>query len=305
MENLNLNPVSLEEKKEPTAICDIIEAFRENNEDVRVLREFAILKNIIRKEECEKIIKSVEKMGMKPLVTSYPLRRTKRIIIDSKELAEVVWGRVKNYIPFKEVRDEFGDIWHLTGINERFRFCSYGNGDNFKAHCDGYWQPSYRKRSFATFMIYLNDVDDNMGGSTRFLDYGLYMRPRAGNGILFLTDDLLHDGEVLTNTDNDMAVKYIMRTDIMYECKKFRHSDMRKKIYDMRELAYRYQDEGREGEAIKVWENIINLEAELKNINNKKLVTPKESTEITSVEISESIVNNIIDNVIDEIEKSN
>jgi len=259
-----------EKVEEPTATCELLSAFQERDaSEISTLKDLAVMRKVLSEEECEKVIHSVERMGMKPLRSQFPLRKTRRIVIDSGELAEAVWKRVEPHIPFREVRDDFGDIWHLSGLNERFRFCSYGKGDDFKAHCDGYWQSSYRRRSFATLMIYLNNVDDEIGGSTRFLGYGMYVRPRAGNAVVFLTDDLLHDGEEIRNVDDNVykAEKYIMRTDVMYECKKFRNSDIRKRIYEMREEAYRCQEEGKDTRAVELWEQIINLEHQLKTMN--------------------------------------
>jgi hypothetical protein len=284
------------ETKELTTTDELVAAFEEKNENIRVLRNFAVMKSVLSKTECIKVIQSIEKMGMKPLTSQFPLRKTRRIVIDSADLAEAVWKRVEASIPFREVRDDYGDIWHLCGLNDRFRFCSYGKGDNFRAHCDGFWQESYRCRSFATLMIYLNDVEDNIGGSTRFLGYGLYVRPRAGNAIVFLTDDLLHDGEEIRNVDDNVfkAEKYIMRTDVMFECKKFRNSDMRKKIYEMRQEAYQCQDEGRDTKAVELWEQIIELEHELRELNTKARedgvenhanVTRSETTEVTEEQV--------------------
>lgn len=262
----------------PTPTCELISAFDGSNDNTKVLNDFSMIRSLISPDECTKIVKSIEAMGMKPLTSQFPLRRTNRIVIDSVELAEAVWKRVEPHIPLREVRDEYGDIWRICGLNKRFRFCSYGKGDHFKAHCDGFWQASYRKRSFATLMIYLNDVDDNIGGSTRFLDYGLYVRPRAGNAVIFLTDDLLHDGEEIRNVDDNVfkAEKYIMRTDVMYECKKFRNSDMRKKIYELRQEAHDHQERGDDTKAVELWEIIINMEDELKRCKNQDVRSGRE-----------------------------
>ena len=82
---------------------------------------------------------------------------------------------------------------------------------------------------------------------------------------------LLHDSEEIRNVDDNVfkADKYIMRTDVMFECKKFRNSDLRKKIYDMRQTAFQCQDEGRDTKAVELWEQIIVLEQELKELNSK------------------------------------
>lgn len=258
--------------EEKSVTEQLISIFKDENKDTQLLKDFVILKNLLSKEECERSIDVIEKMGMKPLNRpnlKYPLNKTRKMTLYSPELAESIWKRLEKYIPFKEIRDECGDIWHISGIGDKFRFFSYGNKEGFKAHMDGYSQPSFRQKSFASLIIYLNDVDDEKGGSTRFIDYGMYIRPRAGNAIAYLSENLLHDGEVVKNEEGNiyLAEKYIIRAEIMFECKKYKNSEMKKKIYDLKIQANQYQEEGKDELVIELWENIVNLEKELKNLS--------------------------------------
>lgn len=74
----------------------------------------------------------------------------------------------------------------------------YGPGDEYRPHAD-YYHPDddgahvglgQGGQRIATFLVYLNDVDD--GGSTDFPDAGLSVPPRPGTGLLFF--NCLPDG---------------------------------------------------------------------------------------------------------------
>jgi hypothetical protein len=263
---------SIIEKENKSSVCEILTAFQgETSKDVCVFNHIAIIQSLLNQDECRKIIESLEKMGMRPLLSPYPLRKTSRIVIDSPELAQNVWKKVEPYIPVREIRDDFGDLWKICGINESFRFFSYGVGDFSKPHYDGFVQPSYRIKSFATLLLYLNDVDEQKGGSTKFTESGLKIRPKLGNALFFITENVLHESEEIKGEKNGkfQAEKYVMCMAVMYECKKFRNSDLRKKIYDLRQKAFSYQEEGKDTKAVEVWEKIIQIERELVNSQNQ------------------------------------
>ena len=59
-------------------------------------------------------------------------RYSDRCIIDSKHVVDVVWNRLKSYVP----KELFPDNKAL-GLNERLRFLRYDKGMYFKPHCDG------------------------------------------------------------------------------------------------------------------------------------------------------------------------
>jgi predicted 2-oxoglutarate/Fe(II)-dependent dioxygenase YbiX len=102
------------------------------------------------------------------------------------------------------------------GLNERLRFYRYDEGQKFDWHRDGYYESPSGKRSFLTFMIYLNDGSD--GGETLFTKLGglylseddLSVKPRRGMALLF-DHRILHTGSTVTR-----GRKYVLRTDVMY-----------------------------------------------------------------------------------------
>ncbi|MBY0457399.1 MAG: 2OG-Fe(II) oxygenase, partial [Gemmataceae bacterium] len=104
-----------------------------------------------------------------------------------------------------------------TGLNERFRFYRYDEGQTFRPHYDGHFARN-DERSQLTFMIYLSG--DCEGGETviYFSDDGLSqpdgaqvrVKPEAGKALVFF-HYLLHEGAPVTG-----GRKYVLRTDVMY-----------------------------------------------------------------------------------------
>ena len=109
--------------------------------------------------------------------------------------------------------EEDGANWRLAGLNSRFRFCRYRDGQAFTRHRDGAWSQAPDERSWLTVMLYLNDGDEFAGGGTRFYDGDAVtdvVAPREGQAIVF-DHRSWHDGEPVRD-----GVKYVMRTDVMY-----------------------------------------------------------------------------------------
>ncbi|KAK5580657.1 hypothetical protein RB653_000680 [Dictyostelium firmibasis] len=139
-------------------------------------------------------------------------------------------------------------IWKPVGLNPKFRMCKYYKGGLFKKHYDGSYVLGSTKRSLYTFMFYLNQ--DYSGGATNFLDDQslknlssvLHFKDtntgtgndleiddssnvdlqslkvvdvvgplKTGNLVVF-PQDLFHEGSPVLD-----GVKYIMRTDVMFE----------------------------------------------------------------------------------------
>lgn len=114
---------------------------------------------------------------------------------------------------------EFYDtLWLLKGLNERFRFYRYTQGQTFKVHFDGAFERTKHEKSFLTLIFYLND--EFKGGETTFFHYRgsldnsplrYQCTPKQGNALIF-DHKQLHEGSEVTE-----GVKYVLRTDVMYE----------------------------------------------------------------------------------------
>lgn len=126
------------------------------------------LNAVLTPEECQAFIARAEQHGFeKAMVSSrhgavinLNVRNNDRVILDDPELAEQIWQRVKHLLPVMQQGRE------IRGLNERFRFYRYTEGQVFRWHCDGYFERENGEQSVLTFLIYLND--DYLGGETYF-----------------------------------------------------------------------------------------------------------------------------------------
>jgi len=162
---------------------------------------------VLTRDECRQTIAAAEAKGFEGMGPRYPggYRNNDRALLDDKALAARLFDRLRPHLPA-----EYGD-WRLEGLNSRFRFCRYREGQQFTKHRDGAWAPSADERSWLTVMLYLNDAGEFVGGATRFFDDAPEsIAPREGQAIVF-DHRQWHDGEAVTK-----GVKYVMRTDVMY-----------------------------------------------------------------------------------------
>ncbi|MDP3273793.1 MAG: 2OG-Fe(II) oxygenase [Deltaproteobacteria bacterium] len=163
------------------------------------------------RETCESFITRFESQGFEraPITTaSGPVmndrvRNNERLMFDDPAMAQSLFERVKSALP------EHIDAWKVCGLNERFRVYRYDVGQRFRPHFDGCFMREYdREESALTLMVYLNDGFE--GGETAFLDYGVVVKPKQGNVLVFF-HPILHEGRSVLS-----GRKYVLRTDVMY-----------------------------------------------------------------------------------------
>ncbi|MFW2034665.1 2OG-Fe(II) oxygenase [Acinetobacter junii] len=105
--------------------------------------------------------------------------------------------------------------WTLSGLNERFRFYRYENGETFKPHWDGIYEVNDWHSSKLTLLIYLSE--DFTGGETIFYrDSGMLkpcketqivnIQPKLGQILLFEHQQVHEGAPVLSGQ------KYVLRT---------------------------------------------------------------------------------------------
>ncbi len=172
-----------------------------------------IVPNFFTPEECKGFIDMAEKEGFQESlirtkdgeVMNKDIRDNDRVIWDNRQVADQLWSMVKEYMPYDI------DGFEPIGLNERFRFYRYKDGQQFKPHVDGPYKISETEKSKITLLIYLND--DFEGGETTLVLEGEEIIPKAGSMFLF-EHKIMHCGRPVTK-----GVKYVMRTDVMYKLK--------------------------------------------------------------------------------------
>lgn len=170
--------------------------------------------DVLTPEECREFIYMTEKHGYdsapittrKGFVHAPEIRNNVRVMLDDHDRANWLYEKVKEHLP-----EEYGG--EMIGLNERFRFYRYDEGQYFKWHFDGPYTRNKNERSKLTLMIYLNS--DCEGGVTEFdgLDEEGKIKPVAGRMLIF-THHMLHQGAPLVS-----GRKYVLRTDVMYRDK--------------------------------------------------------------------------------------
>lgn len=191
------------------------------------------LLDVFTTQECNNFIKETENLGyLEDAAVSLPrsVRHNDNITWVVDDLThDIIWNRCKDLM--YDNKDIFYGKKPL-GINKRFRFYKYSEGDFFKLHTDGSWPGSrvvnqelitnfYTDRySQMTFLILLNE--DFEGGETQFLvnnndkEELVNIRTPKG-GVLCFPHGLhplhcLHSSSTITS-----GIKYIIRTDVLFE----------------------------------------------------------------------------------------
>jgi len=170
-----------------------------------------IVENFLTQEECKGFIEFSEKQGYNESlirtqggeVMNKEIRDNDRVIWDNIQFAEQLWELVKDMLPANV------DGYEPNGLNERFRFYRYKDGQQFKPHVDGPYRKSDTEKSKITLLLYLNE--DFVGGNTTLVLEGQEIEPKEG--MLFLFEHkIMHCGRPVTE-----GTKYVLRTDVMYK----------------------------------------------------------------------------------------
>lgn len=170
-----------------------------------------VVHDFLSASECTEFIQMAEGIGFgdAPITTSQgpvmrkDVRNNSRVMKDDFEIAERLWQRAEPWVVSPWRGRE------AVGLNERFRFYRYEQGQLFAPHYDGAFERENGERSEFTFLIYLNQ--DFVGGETRFYNPGVYnILPRTGSLLLFYHPQL-HEGVMI-----ESGIKYVLRSDVMY-----------------------------------------------------------------------------------------
>lgn len=172
-----------------------------------------IVENFFTEEECKGFISFSEQQGYGEAmiraregeVVNKSVRDNDRVIWDNQTFANQLWELVKDIVP-SDI-----DGCEPIGLNERFRFYRYKDGQQFKPHVDAPFKRSETELSKLTLLIYLNE--DFEGGETTLILENKNIVPKEG--MLFLFEQkIMHCGRPVTS-----GTKYVLRTDVMYRVK--------------------------------------------------------------------------------------
>lgn len=193
------------------------------------------LTGVLTVAECERLIILTESLGYVPdAAVSLPrsVRHNDSLAwVVNDETTDLIWGRCGAFVN-RNNHLFYGS--KALGLNNRFRFYRYGEGDYFSPHTDGAW-PGSRvvnrhlvhnafddRWSQLTLLLFLND--DFEGGSTEFqvrrqsdnaMKTVAVRTPRGG--VLCFPHGThpmhcLHSSRPVTT-----GVKYIIRSDVLFE----------------------------------------------------------------------------------------
>ncbi len=190
------------------------------------------LLNVLSPDDCQRIVELSEKMGYLPdAAVSLPrsVRHNDNVTwVADTSTVELLWNRCLD--AFMGLQN-FGLDKRPLGLNARFRFYRYKEGDYFKPHMDGAWFGSAVENdqlitdafgdrySQFSFVLFLSEGFG--GGRTEF-----YVNKNTNNIVRVATPiggavcfphgnhpmHCLHSSETITH-----GVKYIIRTDVLYE----------------------------------------------------------------------------------------
>ena len=196
-----------------------------------------LVRNLFSEDECQVLIQESEKVLGYELVAGFTqYRHCYRVKFEDPQLLDWIWKRCEGFIPEyhtywgsgryyssdEEEYEPFTGTWIPYSLQNYPRMCKYTSSDHhFAQHFDYSVMEGKKKRSFLTFMLYLNSQGKEFtGGNTNFLTLDgktitHSVEPEAGLGIFFLQDEtheLLHEGAKLTS-----GIKYIFRTEVMFK----------------------------------------------------------------------------------------
>ena len=191
------------------------------------------LLNVFTAQECEEFIKQTEELGyLEDAAVSLPrsVRHNDNITWVVDDLThDIIWDRCKDFM-YDDKEIFYGK--KTLGLNKRFRFYKYSEGDFFKLHTDGSWPGSrvvnkelitdfYKDRySQMTFLILLSE--DFEGGETQFVvnknGTKELINIRTPKGGVLCFPHGLHPLHCLHSSNTiSSGIKYIIRTDVLFE----------------------------------------------------------------------------------------
>ncbi len=166
--------------------------------------------NFLSEEECDSLLNDrISKFDL--AISHYPqyYRNNSRLVEDNLSLSTDLFKKVSSL--------DIDELKPAVRLNEKLRFCAYKRGQEFTKHKDGVYYPSDDQASCLTFLLYLNNSEEFVGGETNFFstkstnECMLKILPKKGKLVVF-DHTIWHNGGKV-----EKGVKYILRSDFIFE----------------------------------------------------------------------------------------
>lgn len=215
-----------------------------------------VISTAFKKDRVDALLHRAQEIGFSDANDKYPnsYRNNSRLQIDDLNLANNLLDHISTDIPSSI--QVHGEEMKLYSLNERLRYCKYENGEQFKVHQDGIYQPTMTIKSALTFLLYLNDGDNYGGGATVFYSdrngKNEICRYKGNAGdVLVFEHDIWHCGLPV-----ESGQKFILRSDFVYEAikakqiKEMHHDGY---IWDVISLPNQQVATASRDKSIKIW----------------------------------------------------
>lgn len=166
---------------------------------------------IARSEETEWLAATVNSFGGR--VVDEKIRNNDTAILRDDALVSLLYQRVLPHVPKTMSREDPTQQRRrevsVCGLFAPMRVYRYHPGQRFGLHQDQSYTREDGAQSFLTLIVYLNQ--NYQGGETDFPEQKERILPKTGTA-LFFQHMLLHAGLPVLS-----GVKYVLRTDVMYQ----------------------------------------------------------------------------------------
>lgn len=183
----------------------------------KTLKPCFLIRGFLSEPECSELVKIDTTSGFTPANDKYPksYRTNQRYWEDDFNLAKHFSDRLVSIGEKEEALSSIPEGYH--GLNERFRYCKYSEGETFSNHLDGHYFRGNNIESKMTFLLYLND--GYAGGETNFYSDKdkselLFSYQGKVGDVLIFDHDIWHEGSAVLS-----GTKYILRSDLLFDSK--------------------------------------------------------------------------------------
>lgn len=166
---------------------------------------------VLSPDECARYIARLEHgeqeigtiIGREGEIVDVEVRNNTRVMWDDPAEAGALFEKIRDRVPpvLRSMR--------VVTANPRLRVYRYAPGQKHGAHWDTEVELENGRRTLLTFVVYLND--DFEGGATDFPELNAAIVPVRGRALLF------QQRVVHTATEVTRGIKYVLRTDILYD----------------------------------------------------------------------------------------